>query len=99
MKELNEFIDNHLAGRPAFEREELEIGNECLEFYFRGVLECIRSLYSDPQFANDLVFAPEQHYTDHGRKSRVFHEMYTCDWWWSIQVRVYNWNELYLIWL
>jgi hypothetical protein len=34
----------------------------------------------------NLVFAPEQHYTDHTQTSRVINEMYTGDWWWNVQV-------------
>ena len=50
-------------------------------------MECIRSLYGDPEFTQDLVFTPERHYTTHERKSRVYNEMYTCEWWWAVQVR------------
>ena len=88
MKQLNGFIDNNLPGRPAFQRKELAIGHERLEFYSRGVLDCIRSLFGDPQYAQDLVFAPERHYADNERKSHLYHEMYTCDWWWTTQVRI-----------
>lgn len=87
VKQLNDFIDHELPGRPSFQRKELIIGKERLEFYYRDVLESIRSLLGDPQYAQELVFAPERHYTCHERKSRVYHEMYTCDWWWTIQVR------------
>jgi hypothetical protein len=48
VKQLNAFIDNNLPGRPAFHRKELVIGDERLEFYSRGALECIRSLFGDP---------------------------------------------------
>lgn len=88
MKKLNHFIDNKLPGRPAFERKEVVIGQESLEFYCRSVLECARSLFGDPQYAKDLAFAPELHYTSHERNSRLYHEMYSCDWWWNTQVRI-----------
>ena len=97
MKQLNTFIDNNLPGRPAFQPKEVVIGHETLEFYCRDALECIRALFGDPQFAKDLVFAPERHYSSHGRESRLYHEMYTSDWWWTIQVRVYNQIDLLLI--
>lgn len=84
---MNEFIDHKLPGRPTFQRKELVIGKERLEFYYRDVLESIRCLFGDPQYAQELVFAPERHYTSDERKSRVYHEMYTCDWWWTNQVR------------
>ena len=87
MKQLNKFIDKNLHGWPAFEHKEVVIGQETLEFYCRSVLECIQSLFGDPQFAKDLVFAPERHYDSHERKSRLYHEMYSGDWWWNTQVR------------
>ena len=86
MRQLNGIIDAKLPGRPPFECKVLELGGERLEFYCRDVLECIRSLYGDPQFAQDLIFAPEQHYTDHARTCRIYNEMHTGDWWWSVQV-------------
>ena len=88
VKELNTFIDDNLPRRPPFQCMELMIGHEHLEFYYKDMLDCIESIYGDPQYAKDLVFTLEQHYTDHECKSRLYHEMYTCDWWWEIQVRI-----------
>ena len=66
------------------------MGNEMLQFHFRDVLECIHAIYGDPEFAQDLIFAPERHYVDHQRTQRVYNEMHTGDWWWSIQVHHMN---------
>lgn len=88
VKQLNDLIDHKLPGRPSFRCKELVIGQERLQFHYRDALESIRSLFGDPQYAQDLVFVPERHYVSHERKSRVYHEMYSCDWWWSIQVRL-----------
>lgn len=87
--QLNDIIDKDLPGRPSFRCDEVIIGDERLEFYCRDVLECIRSLYGDPEFTQDLVFSPERHYTSHERKCRIYNEMYTCEWWWAVQVRNY----------
>lgn len=57
------------------------------------MVECIRSLYGDPEFTQDLVFAPERHYTSHERRCRVYNEMYTCEWWWTVQVCDLNLNQ------
>ena len=76
-----------MPGRPPFRCQDILIGNETLQFHFRDVLHCIRAIYGDPEFAQDLVFAPERHYVDHERTQRVYDEMYTGDWWWSVQVR------------
>lgn len=50
-------------------------------------MQCIQALYGDPRFADHLVFAPERHYTNHERSCRIYNEMHTGDWWWSVQVR------------
>ncbi|KAH8980428.1 hypothetical protein EDB86DRAFT_3236727 [Lactarius hatsudake] len=64
---------------------DMTIAGYTLEFYFRDILECIQTLYGDPEFARDLVFAPERHYTNHERKCRVYSVMHTGDWWWAVQ--------------
>ena len=87
VQDLNNIIDTGLPGRPRFQCNILDIGDEQLEFYSRDVLECIRSLYGDPSWAQDMAFAPERHYTSHTRTSRLYNEMYTSDWWWTVQVR------------
>jgi hypothetical protein len=58
VKQLNDII-NDLPGRSHFQHKDLSVGHKHLEFYCRDVLECIRSLYGDPQFTQDLVFALE----------------------------------------
>jgi len=87
VKQLNNIIDNKLPGHPPFRCKELIIGGERLEFYYRDVIECIQSLYGDPGFVQDLVFAPERHYTSAERTCRIYNEMHTGDWWWMVQVR------------
>ncbi|KAH9015334.1 hypothetical protein EDB85DRAFT_1875899 [Lactarius pseudohatsudake] len=83
-KELDRIIDA-LPGRPPFECEDFTIGGERLSFYFRNVLQCIRTLFGDPEFAHELAFAPERHYSDPERTCRVYSEMHTGDWWWAVQ--------------
>jgi Plavaka transposase len=56
---MNDIIDTELPGRPPFLCKRLIIGHEHLEFHYRDVVECIQSLYGDPQFAQQLAFAPE----------------------------------------
>lgn len=59
VKQMNDIIDMKISGRPPFLCKELVIGHERLEFYYRDVIECIRSLYGDPEFTRELAFAPE----------------------------------------
>ena len=89
-RELNHVIDTLPRRRPLFKCEDFAIGGERLSFYFRDVMECIRALYGDPDFASDLVFTPERHYSDPERTCRIYTEMYTGDWWWAVQVHKYT---------
>lgn len=93
MSVLNNIIDNQLIGPPSFQCKELRIGNEHLDFYCRDTLQCIRTLYGDPAFVEDLALTPVQHYTDAEKTCRVVNEMNTGDWWWSIQVRNVTYYE------
>ena len=86
MQELNSMIDTELSGHSCFQCHVLDIGDEELEFFCRDVLECIQSLYGDPSWAQDMVFVPERHYTSHARTSQIYNELYTSNWWWTIQV-------------
>ncbi|KAN0135781.1 hypothetical protein V8E53_006421 [Lactarius tabidus] len=84
-RELNCLIDQEMPGRPKFECEEIHIGGESYDFYFRGILPCIRTLFGDPSFTRRLVFAPERHYQDPAHTTQLFGEMHTGKWWWSVQ--------------
>lgn len=84
--ELNKIIDEKLPSRPKFTREEVIVQGEVFEVYFRPVMECIKALYSDPELAPFLVYAPERHYADPDQTMRMYHDMHTGKWWWSTQV-------------
>ncbi|KAG1731114.1 uncharacterized protein EDB91DRAFT_1238998 [Suillus paluster] len=83
--ELNKIIDNELPGRPKFKREQIVIAGEAFDVYYRDIIECIKALFSDPNFADFLVFAPECHYADEDETVRLYHEMHTGKWWWNCQ--------------
>ncbi|KAH8976593.1 hypothetical protein EDB92DRAFT_1938543 [Lactarius akahatsu] len=85
-KELNDIIDKELPGCPPFKCQDLTIAGDTHQVYFRDTLQCIRSLYGNPEFARDLAFAPERHYVDHRRACHVYSEMHTGDWWWAVQM-------------
>ncbi|KAI0250409.1 hypothetical protein BJV78DRAFT_1283211 [Lactifluus subvellereus] len=54
-------------------------------FYHRDIIMCIRALYGEPEYAQHLAFAPERHYTDETRSCRIYNELHTGDWWWTVQ--------------
>ncbi|KAG1847789.1 hypothetical protein C8R48DRAFT_615382 [Suillus tomentosus] len=84
-KELNKIIDKDLPGRPKFKREQIIVAGEAFDIFYRDIVECIRSLYSDPDFADFLIFKPEHHYADEDKTIRLFHDMHTGQWWWDTQ--------------
>ncbi|KAF8272272.1 hypothetical protein EI94DRAFT_1862395 [Lactarius quietus] len=84
-KQLNEIIDGKLPGCPPFQCHEIIMAGEHLQFYFCDILQSIRSLFGDPEFAHDMVYAPECHYANIEWSSHVYSEMHTGDWWWAVQ--------------
>ncbi|KAG1843444.1 hypothetical protein F4604DRAFT_1884612 [Suillus subluteus] len=79
--ELNAIVDHGLpTGRPKFKREQIMVAGEAFDIYHRDVIECVKSLYGDPDFAKYLAFAPERHYSDEDETIRLFHDMHTGKW-------------------
>ncbi|KAG2755608.1 hypothetical protein P692DRAFT_201836747 [Suillus brevipes Sb2] len=89
-RELNKIIDNELPGRPKFKHKQIVVTNEAFDVYFHNIIECIKALFSDPNFANFLVFAPECHYADKDETICLYHEMHTGKWWWNSQKHLDN---------
>lgn len=86
-RELNKIVDALPKGRPPFIRQDIELANETYEVYFRNILECAQSLYGNPEFASHLIFKPEKHFRK-GTKTRLYHDMHTGRWWWTVQKEV-----------
>ncbi|KAF9477316.1 hypothetical protein BDN70DRAFT_838060, partial [Pholiota conissans] len=92
--ELHKIVDKHIpAKRPPFKKHDAHVGGENVEIYSRDVLECIKALYSDPQHARYLVFAPERHYADADKTQRLYRDMHTGKWWWDTQKFLENKKE------
>ncbi|THH32369.1 hypothetical protein EUX98_g1829, partial [Antrodiella citrinella] len=71
-REINKVIDEKLpSSRPRFRCKEVLVAGEVFHVYYRDALQCVKALYGDPNFAADLVYAPEQHYADEPRFSLV----------------------------
>ncbi|KAJ7841520.1 hypothetical protein B0H14DRAFT_3694203 [Mycena olivaceomarginata] len=86
--ELNSIIDEKLPGRPKFTRSEIVVAGEVFELYSRDIIECIRALFGDTEFAPYLFVVPERHYADKDQTIRLYHNMHTGRWWWSTQKQV-----------
>ncbi|KAG6835140.1 hypothetical protein H0H93_004526 [Arthromyces matolae] len=87
-RELNKIIDGSLPGRPQFKRHEIVVGDEVCEVFWRDIIACIKALLGDPDFAGYLAIVPEKHYVDEGKTTRLYHDMHTGKWWWSMQSMV-----------
>jgi hypothetical protein len=86
---LNKIIDEKLpCGRPRFTCHQVIVGTETCDVYFRDIKECIQALLNDTTLAEHMVFAPEKHYTDESKATRMYHDMYTSKWWWATQKAV-----------
>lgn len=102
VRELNAIIDKQIpATRPRFKRAQVCVADEGHTMFYRDVIQCIESLFGDPEFAPYLVFAPERHYADKDRTIRLYHDMHTGKWWWETQVHIYDVfnyiDDLYLV--
>ncbi|KAJ3792701.1 hypothetical protein GGU11DRAFT_818959 [Lentinula aff. detonsa] len=84
--QLNAIIDTLPNIRPKFMRQEVVVQGQAFEMYFRDILECVKSLYSDAEFAEYLKFAPERHFENSRCEDQLYHDMHTGGWWWSTQV-------------
>ena len=84
-QQLSEITDS-LPTQPQWKRDEFHVAGEAFELYHRNIIECVRALYGDPKFANQMVFAPERHFSKKGQNTfRIYHEMHTGQWWWETQ--------------
>jgi len=84
--ELNSIIDNELPSEIPFKRRQIEVDGEILDMYYRDIISCVKTLYSNPEFLPHMVYAPECHYTDEDMTVRMYGEMNTGKWWWRVQV-------------
>ena len=57
-----------------------------LEFYSHDIIKCLRALWGNPDFADDLILEPEQLYADKDMTIHIYHDMNTGRWWWDMQV-------------
>ena len=53
-------------------------------------IECVKLLIGNLAFKEFISYVPERVYRDDKGNVRVFDEMWTGDWWWETQVRVFR---------
>ncbi|KAG2337294.1 hypothetical protein BDR05DRAFT_978558 [Suillus weaverae] len=86
--ELNKIIDNELPGHPEFKCEQIIIADQAFNIYYHDIIECIKVLFGDLNFAQYLVFVPERHYADEDKTVHLYHDMHTGKWWWNCQKKL-----------
>ncbi|KAJ7736986.1 hypothetical protein DFH07DRAFT_753191 [Mycena maculata] len=86
--QLNKIIDEKLPGRPTFVRSEVVVNGKVFHLYSRDILDCVRALWGDTEFAPYLFVAPERHYIDKDKTIRMYHNMHTGKRWWSTQAAI-----------
>ncbi|KAJ3477772.1 hypothetical protein NLI96_g10232 [Meripilus lineatus] len=85
---LNQIIDHELPNLAEWTATVMELftkTNTTYDMYSRDILKCIRVLYGNPVFAEDMAYAPEKHFSDVRMIHRMFSEMHICDWWNEVQ--------------
>ncbi|KAI0027825.1 hypothetical protein K488DRAFT_60342 [Vararia minispora EC-137] len=88
-RDLNDTLRSSLPGRPSFSRSTIEVVGQTYELYLRDAMECVKALYSSPEFAAELVFAPVKHFASiNGERIRMYSDMHTGKWWWQIQPKL-----------
>jgi hypothetical protein len=86
---LYQLIDNLSNRGGSWQHEEIEFDDrpgETFTLHYRDIISAIRGLWGDPAFADCMVYRPQRIFTDASKKERVYSEMWTGSWWWSIQV-------------
>ncbi|KAG1854255.1 hypothetical protein F4604DRAFT_1883347 [Suillus subluteus] len=88
-RELNQIINQELpCRRPCFKCEEIIVADEVFDVYSHNIMECVKALYSDPDFSQHLLHAPKCHYVDSDKTVRMYHDLHTGKWWWSTKAKL-----------
>ncbi|KAG8712843.1 hypothetical protein FRC09_019399 [Ceratobasidium sp. 395] len=70
------------AGKGSFKRNHT--------VHFRDILAVIRQLIGARRFRRFMRYAPEKHWATRERKTRIYDEMWSGEWWWRMQYLIGN---------
>jgi hypothetical protein len=88
-RDLLKDIDN-LPHGPEWSTQEVDIGEGVYKHvhivFRRNPVDVVKELIGNPQFKEFMRYAPELHWTSRRRKSRVYNEFWSGNWWWRMQV-------------
>ena len=49
--------------------------------HYQNIIELIQELLENPDFKDDMEYAPKKLYTDESCEERIYTDMCTGDWW------------------
>lgn len=88
MNGLHKIVDG-IPDRARWQHETLSFGDHPDDEYLlqsRDVIEAVMALLGNPAYAKHLVYKPSKLFKDASRKKRIYNEMWTGRWWWTVQV-------------
>ncbi|KAG8713985.1 hypothetical protein FRC09_018124 [Ceratobasidium sp. 395] len=56
--------------------------------FTRDIVEVVKEIMANPAFRDCMRFAPERHYRQRDRRSRVYGNPWSANWWWRTQERI-----------
>jgi hypothetical protein len=62
--------------------------NKSLTIYYRDALECVRSIFSQPNLLEHMEYAPKRIFDDQG--NRIYNDLSSSNWWWETQAKLPN---------
>jgi hypothetical protein len=66
--------------------KDVTASTERLFLFLRDPVECVKHLLADPGLSEGMTFVPQRVYTNKYQNERIYHEMWTGNWWWRMQV-------------
>lgn len=58
------------------------------ELWLRDPVEVVQDLLGRPSLRNATTYSPARAYTGEDRRTRIYDEMWTGDWWYETQVSI-----------
>src|SRR5262249_46304202 len=77
-----------MKGGLPWKEYEVEIPNikQNSQLWLHDPINVIQRLISTPEWADKIDYCPIQEWQSPERKTRIYSEMWTGDWWWDMQV-------------
>jgi hypothetical protein len=85
-RELHQVIDTIPDRAPWSETNIFLRGSDVSHrIFFRNPIDCVRALWQNPAYADQMHYCPQRIYKNKTRSCRVYNELWSGDWWWDKQ--------------